>query len=86
MKLGMEAGMKNQTCSACGQTLPLRVGDFVESRNSNAPWRIQGIVTGFLKNSVNVLQFTGGTVVTYPDRLVRLHGYLHITEREVLSR
>ena len=71
-------------CHACGQKLPIQLGNIVEGRFLGEPFR--GIVTSILGDSYWVKQFnTPSTISFNVAGLTRLHGYYRITEREPLS-
>lgn len=80
-----------KTCHACGQKLPLKVGDVVARYPMAGETRktVTGIVTGLVPGSsscsVNILSFDGSMFVSYPKYLTRLHGYYRITSREPLA-
>lgn len=69
-------------CHACGQKLPLKVGDVVGGKRWQTRESFEGIVTGILLDFAHVTTFRG-TRISHPLKgLTRLHGYYRITERE----
>lgn len=73
-------------CHACGQKLPLKVGDVVEGTLGAFGKKIQGLVVNLSDLYVVVTRFNTGVQETLSRRqCVRLHGYYRITEREPLS-
>lgn len=79
-------GDQMKTCHACGQKLPLKVGDMVEGRRETFSQRVvQGMVANTSDTYVVVHEWGTGAVVTLRRAsCVRLHGYYRITEREAL--
>lgn len=79
-----EAMMK--TCHACGQTLPLKVGQVVEYRRvATGKPPCHGIITRVMEDGhFHILAFDGGDAIRHRSALTRLHGYYRITEREAL--
>lgn len=79
-------------CHACGQKLPLKVGDVVEGEGVSGV-RHKGTVVVLPKMTglptptswIDVIDFAGVRRPLRAMRLVRLHGYYRITEREPLA-
>lgn len=74
-----------KACHACGQRLPLKVGEIVEGRHTGTGVTFSGIVTSvtFSYASITTLK---GTSLTHPIHLLtRLHGYYRITSRESMA-
>ncbi len=82
-----EKTVKPKTCGTCGQTLPLKIGDYVEGKRfyeqGTQDKLYQGQVTCLYDGRVEIAQFQTGAMVTLTRAgCVRLHGYFHILERE----
>ena len=74
-------------CHACGQKLPLRMGDVVSGQKYRKGRfvGITGIVNSVFGDYANVTEFQTGESGTFnTNKLTRLHGYFRITEREAL--
>lgn len=81
-----ENATMGKKCHACGQKLPLKVGDIVET---NTPRAWVGMVTALSalreeKQTAHVVGFDGSQRDYAVRYLTRAHGYYRITEREPL--
>lgn len=81
---------KMKKCHACGQKLPLKVGDVVEAippKGYGRTSKFQGTVVGVPTNrTADLVAFDGARYWSVPyGQITRLHGYYRITEREPLS-
>lgn len=71
-------------CHACGQKLPLKVGDIVEGKHEGK------VLTGMVVHAptagqwADVTTFSGQKLLLHVKAITRLHGYYRITERETL--
>lgn len=71
-------------CHACGQRLPLKVGDIVETRSViRIPF--VGMVVDANTPLIGVVGFNGEKRGFVSDALTRCHGYYRITERESMQ-
>jgi len=72
-------------CHACGQKLPLKVGDVVAGKATSG-YKTQGIVIEVMGTTAKVQPFDGTNALHWAEhQLTRLHGYYRITEREPLG-
>lgn len=74
-----------KACHACGQKLPLKVGDVVEGTVFGGDGKRQGIVLVTGTTWTDIQTFAGTRLVLKTKGLTRLHGYYRVTEREPLA-